>query len=72
MTLGDRVVVMNNGVVQQVDTPDRLYRQPANTFVAGFIGSPAMNFFDGRLADGRLHVGSYTIDLPESTLPPSG
>ena len=45
MTLGDRVVVMNRGVVQQVETPERLYRHPTNTFVAGFIGSPAMNFF---------------------------
>ena len=54
MTLGDRVVVMNKGVVQQVDTPDRLYRMPTNTFVAGFIGSPAMNFFHGRLEDDRL------------------
>ncbi len=68
MTLGDRVVVMNRGVVQQVETPDRLYRRPTNTFVAGFIGSPAMNFFNGKLADGRLQVGSYTIDLPDSTL----
>ena len=45
-----------------------LYRRPTNTFVAGFIGSPAMNFFNGKLADGRLQVGSYTIHLPDSTL----
>src|SRR5438034_856496 len=43
MTLGDRVVVLDKGVVQQVDAPEQLYRQPTNTFVASFIGSPAMN-----------------------------
>src|SRR5215213_9409973 len=47
MTLGDRIVVMNKGHVQQIDTPMRLYDHPANRFVAGFIGSPAMNFIDG-------------------------
>lgn len=54
MTMGDRIVVMNNGVVQQVDTPLNLYNNPANTFVAGFIGSPAMNFVKAKLerADG--------------------
>ena len=66
MTLGDRVVVMDEGVVQQVDTPDRLYRMPANTFVAGFIGSPAMNFFDGRLESGKLRLGPYMFELPEN------
>ncbi|BBZ71344.1 ABC transporter ATP-binding protein [Mycobacterium paraseoulense] len=45
MTLGDRVVVMHGGVAQQIGTPDELYEHPANLFVAGFIGSPAMNFF---------------------------
>jgi multiple sugar transport system ATP-binding protein len=64
MTLGDRVVVMNKGIVQQVDTPDRLYRQPANTFVAGFIGSPSMNFLRGRLEDGAVHVGTLEVELP--------
>ena len=54
MTLGDRVVVMRHGVVQQVDAPERLYRKPANMFVAGFIGSPAMNFVQGTLANGRV------------------
>jgi multiple sugar transport system ATP-binding protein len=68
MTLGDRVVVMNRGVVQQVDTPERLYRQPTNTFVAGFIGSPAMNFFTAALADGRVRIGMHDVALPESVL----
>jgi len=49
MTLGDRVVVMRSGVAQQIGTPDELYERPANLFVAGFIGSPAMNFFPATL-----------------------
>src|SRR5439155_27368370 len=61
MTLGDRVVVLDRGVVQQVDTPERLYRQPVNTFVAGFIGSPAMNFLAGQIAAGEVLVGSYAL-----------
>ena len=51
MTLGDRIVVMNAGRVQQVDTPLALYDRPANRFVAGFIGSPAMNFVEGAIGD---------------------
>jgi multiple sugar transport system ATP-binding protein len=57
MTLGDRVVVMRAGVAQQIGTPEELYERPANLFVAGFIGSPAMNFFPATLTD----VG---VDLP--------
>jgi len=49
MTMGTRIAVMNNGLLQQLDTPQTLYDKPANMFVAGFIGSPAMNFFDARL-----------------------
>jgi multiple sugar transport system ATP-binding protein len=49
MTMGDRIVVMRDGVIQQVNTPLRIYNDPANLFVAGFIGSPAMNFFQGEL-----------------------
>jgi multiple sugar transport system ATP-binding protein len=67
MTLGDRVVVMNKGVVQQVDTPAQLYSHPANTFVAGFIGSPAMNFLRGRLAEGAVLLGSHRVELPDAT-----
>jgi multiple sugar transport system ATP-binding protein len=65
MTLGDRVVVLDKGVVQQVDAPEKLYREPANTFVASFIGSPAMNFFDARLEGGVIQLGPWTIDLPD-------
>jgi multiple sugar transport system ATP-binding protein len=64
MTLGDRVVVMRHGVVQQVDAPERLYRRPANMFVAGFIGSPAMNFVQGTLSNGSVTLGSHTVALP--------
>jgi len=66
MTLGDRVVVMRHGVVQQVDAPERLYRKPANMFVAGFIGSPAMNFVRGTLANGRVVVGEHSVALPSA------
>lgn len=52
MTMGDRIVVMKDGLIQQVDAPLNIYEHPANRFVAGFIGSPPMNFFDGSLAQG--------------------
>ncbi len=52
MTMGDRIAVLNNGVIQQLGTPSELYNQPANLFVAGFIGSPAMNLFSARLLRG--------------------
>ena len=65
MTLGDRVVVLDRGVVQQVDTPERLYRDPANLFVAGFIGSPAMNFLPGVLDGRALLLGNRRLALDE-------
>jgi multiple sugar transport system ATP-binding protein len=67
MTLGDRVVVMLGGVAQQIGTPDELYHRPANLFVAGFIGSPAMNFFPAQLTDGgiRLPFGDEVLLSPE-------
>jgi multiple sugar transport system ATP-binding protein len=63
MTLGDRVVVMLAGVAQQVGTPEELYNRPANLFVAGFIGSPAMNFFPAQLTDVgvRMPFGDVTL-----------
>jgi multiple sugar transport system ATP-binding protein len=63
MTLGDRVVVLLGGVAQQIGTPDELYSSPANLFVAGFIGSPAMNFFPATLTDigVRLPMGEVTL-----------
>jgi multiple sugar transport system ATP-binding protein len=64
MTLGDRVAVMRAGVIQQVDTPEELYQRPRNLFVAGFIGSPAMNFLPGTLEDGRLRTALGDVELP--------
>jgi multiple sugar transport system ATP-binding protein len=69
MTLGERVAVLNKGVIQQVDTPQGLYRRPANTFVASFIGSPPMNFIRGRLEDGAVQLGPYRIELPGELRP---
>ena len=63
MTLGDRVVVMLDGEAQQVATPDELYRSPENLFVAGFIGSPAMNFFPAALTDLGLRLPFGEIPL---------
>ena len=63
MTLGQRIVVMDGGVVQQAAPPLELYRQPANRFVAGFIGSPAMNFVRGMLNDGRFAFDGREISL---------
>src|ERR1700744_3527418 len=66
MTLGDRVVVMRGGVVQQIGTPEELYERPANLFVAGFIGSPAMNFFPAGLTETGLSLtfGEITLTQP--------
>jgi multiple sugar transport system ATP-binding protein len=63
MTLGDRVAVLNRGIVQQLATPQHLYRNPANVFVASFIGSPAMNLLRGRLEEGAVRLGPYTVPL---------
>ena len=72
MTMGTRVVVLKDGLLQQVDTPQSLYNYPANLFVAGFIGSPAMNFFDATLVgeNGDLHVdgGTFRLKVPGDKL----
>ena len=68
MTMGDRIVVMKDGLIQQVGGPLELYNTPANRFVAGFLGSPAMNFFEAELTGSGdslfLQTGSFKIDLP--------
>ncbi len=73
MTMGDRIVVMKDGVVQQVDSPLNLYDRPANLFVAGFIGSPAMNFVEARLdrQDGKMFVdgGVFRAEVPPENVP---
>jgi multiple sugar transport system ATP-binding protein len=65
MTLGDRVAVMRGGALQQVGTPAELYGSPDNLFVAGFIGSPAMNFMTAELVGGRLRLPFGEVPLPE-------
>ena len=65
MTLGDRVAVLRKGLLQQVATPRELYERPVNMFVAGFIGSPPMNFIPGTLEDGKLSLPFVSIDLPD-------
>jgi multiple sugar transport system ATP-binding protein len=65
MTLGDRVAVMRAGIIQQVDTPANLYEDPQNLFVAGFIGSPSMNFLPGRLEGDTVKMPFGDAPLPE-------
>ncbi|HEY8347784.1 MAG TPA: sn-glycerol-3-phosphate ABC transporter ATP-binding protein UgpC [Symbiobacteriaceae bacterium] len=68
MTMGDRIVVMRDGVIQQVAPPQELYDKPANLFVAGFIGSPAMNFLKGHLSEDAttFHTKTFSVRLPEA------
>jgi multiple sugar transport system ATP-binding protein len=65
MTLGDRVAVMRAGILQQVATPRELYNHPRNIFVAGFIGSPSMNFFTAHVEDGKVRLPFGEVPLPE-------
>lgn len=66
MTMGDRVAVLNAGRLQQVDTPRALYDRPANLFVAGFMGSPAMNLIELPVAEAAFHLGEVVVDLDEA------
>ncbi|CAN5773614.1 ABC transporter ATP-binding protein [soil metagenome] len=72
MTMGDRVAVIKDGYLQQVDDPEALYAKPTNVFVAAFIGSPSMNLFEGRLtaSDGgyRVQIGEQTLAVPDSVM----
>ncbi len=68
LTMGDRICVLKDGVLQQVGSPRDLYEQPANVFVAGFIGSPAMNLFPGHLTDGGIEFGTAVVNIEASTL----
>ncbi|MHA1168601.1 MAG: ABC transporter ATP-binding protein [Candidatus Hodarchaeales archaeon] len=65
MTLGDRIAVMFNGVFQQIGTPEEVYDRPVNKFVAGFIGSPAMNFIEGKLEGSGFVAESFKILIPD-------
>ncbi|MEW6233281.1 MAG: sn-glycerol-3-phosphate ABC transporter ATP-binding protein UgpC [Chloroflexota bacterium] len=73
MTMGSRIAVMKDGLLQQLDTPQNLYDRPTNMFVAGFIGSPAMNFFDAKIAgttdDPYVDGGSFRVKVPDSKRP---
>ncbi|QIS16707.1 ABC transporter ATP-binding protein [Nocardia arthritidis] len=64
MTMGDRVAVLKDGLLQQCATPRDLYRDPANAFVAGFMGSPAMNMFTLPITDGSVQLGGYALPVP--------
>jgi multiple sugar transport system ATP-binding protein len=64
MTMGDRIALMYDGILQQVGTPGEIYDHPANLFVAGFIGSPSMNFVPVATSDGTARAGSFEVKLP--------
>jgi multiple sugar transport system ATP-binding protein len=68
MTMGDRVAVLKDGILQQVDTPRNLYDQPANVFVAGFIGSPAMNLLQLPVTEGGVQFGGAVYPVPRNVL----
>ena len=68
MTMGDRVAVLKDGLLQQVDTPRNLYERPANVFVAGFIGSPAMNLIQLPIVNGGVQFGNVVIPVPADVL----
>ena len=63
MTLGDRIVIMKDGYIQQIGTPQEVFNHPVNLFVAGFIGTPQMNFFDAKLENGKVTVQGHEIEL---------
>ncbi len=67
MTLGQRVAVLRDGLLQQVDTPQNLFRKPTNLFVAAFIGSPAMNLVDGEIEGDQVRFAGFSVPLPRSS-----
>ncbi|TDW84321.1 carbohydrate ABC transporter ATP-binding protein (CUT1 family) [Kribbella pratensis] len=72
MTMGDRVAVLRDGVLQQVDTPLKLYDRPKNVFVAGFMGSPAMNLIEAQITDGGAKIGDYIVPIERRLLAKTG
>lgn len=68
MTMGDRVAVLQAGLLQQVDSPEALYRSPVNAFVASFIGSPSMNIVETPIVDGGVDLGGITVPVSRETL----
>ncbi|MBA2174586.1 sn-glycerol-3-phosphate ABC transporter ATP-binding protein UgpC [Halobacillus locisalis] len=70
MTMATRLVVMKDGIIQQVGAPKDVYDKPENIFVGGFIGSPAMNFLNGTLGEGHIELGDIKIAVPEGKMKP--
>ncbi|WAA12993.1 ABC transporter ATP-binding protein [Fervidibacillus halotolerans] len=68
MTMATRIVIMKDGVIQQVGTPKEVYEFPENVFVGGFIGSPAMNFFEGTVEDGAIKIADLKLEIPEGKM----
>jgi multiple sugar transport system ATP-binding protein len=68
MTMADRIVVMKDGIIMQVGAPKELYDFPDNVFVGGFIGSPAMNFFNGKLESGKFIAANQELEIPEGKM----
>lgn len=66
LTMGDRIVVLDKGVIQQADKPEEIYYNPSNTFVGGFLGSPSMNFINVKINDGLINFNDYPIALTET------
>ena len=66
MTMADRIVVMKEGVIQQVGTPQEIYAAPVNLFVASFIGTPQMNFISGKLSETGFENESFRLSLPDA------
>jgi multiple sugar transport system ATP-binding protein len=66
MTMATRIVIMKDGVIQQIGTPKEVYDQPENVFVCGFIGSPSMNFFQGKFVNGIFVIGETSMKIPAS------
>lgn len=66
LTMGDRIVVLDKGVIQQADKPEEIYYNPSNTFVGGFLGSPSMNFINVKINDGLINFNDYSIALTET------
>jgi len=68
MTMASRLVVMKDGIIQQVGTPKEVYESPENIFVGGFIGSPSMNFFNGKIVKDQFVIGNTTLQIPEGKM----
>ena len=68
LTMGDRIVVLDKGVIQQVDTPENIYNNPSNMFVAGFIGSPQINFITCPILNNTLVFGDMKLELPKEVM----